>query len=294
MANHTYIGYTVDPGRRLRQHNGGAGRRARTHRKRPWAMVCVVYGFLSEVAALKFEWAWQHPHRSRLLRGRRRRPAVAQHAAAQAEDAGEHAADAAVVAVPADRALDGHGRGGASGRRCAPPVPDHIQVVEGPVEAAHAPPPRKKRREQQQSQQQQQQQPSSPSESPAPAACFARSAALAAAAEWLQCSNGACGARAHVECLAGVFLDAAGGANCLPFRHPCPSCGQLLLWGELVRAMHARLSGSGVASGVGVRQVAAGAHADSDSDDGRDWLLAVTQSKVAERAWGDDFPRLGD
>lgn len=56
----TYIGYTVDPSRRLRQHNGElVGGAKKTVRGRPWEFICVITGFVDNSNALRFETHWQ-------------------------------------------------------------------------------------------------------------------------------------------------------------------------------------------------------------------------------------------
>ncbi len=65
-----YIGYSNDPFHRLRQHNqeicGGA---KYTGKHGPWRLYAIAFGFVDSGSALRFEWALQHPHRSKWLRG---------------------------------------------------------------------------------------------------------------------------------------------------------------------------------------------------------------------------------
>ncbi|ETV70917.1 hypothetical protein H257_13669 [Aphanomyces astaci] len=65
----SYIGFTVSPKRRIRQHNGELVQGAKkTFKHRPWEMLLVVYGFPTKELALQFEWVWQHPYNSRFTK----------------------------------------------------------------------------------------------------------------------------------------------------------------------------------------------------------------------------------
>lgn len=68
----TYIGATVDPDRRLRQHNcelvGGARATGmRVHQGQTWRRACLVSGFPDQRAALQFEWRWKSLSRKKEL-----------------------------------------------------------------------------------------------------------------------------------------------------------------------------------------------------------------------------------
>ena len=55
----TYVGATVNPDRRLRQHNGELVGGARATKGRSWRRVFLIGQFASEVPALQFEWRWK-------------------------------------------------------------------------------------------------------------------------------------------------------------------------------------------------------------------------------------------
>lgn len=58
----TYVGYTVNPERRIRQHNGLIlGGAKKTRKFKPWEYLMIIRGFPDSHSALQFEWRCHHP-----------------------------------------------------------------------------------------------------------------------------------------------------------------------------------------------------------------------------------------
>lgn len=61
--NHTYNGFTVDPKRRLRQHNGEikGGAKLTTSKDPCWEFAVLITGFCDDINALQCEWRIKKP-----------------------------------------------------------------------------------------------------------------------------------------------------------------------------------------------------------------------------------------
>lgn len=62
ISRRTYIGYSIHPLKRLKQHNGELRGGAKyTKQGRPWEIIAIVSGFPNKRIALQFEWRAHHP-----------------------------------------------------------------------------------------------------------------------------------------------------------------------------------------------------------------------------------------
>ena len=62
-GNKTYVGATIDPNRRLRQHNGELSGGAKATRGHVWERKALVGPFENNHKALSFEWHWKRNSR---------------------------------------------------------------------------------------------------------------------------------------------------------------------------------------------------------------------------------------
>ncbi|XP_064392059.1 structure-specific endonuclease subunit SLX1 homolog isoform X2 [Halichondria panicea] len=233
----TYIGFTVDPNRRIKQHNGGhhMGGARRTSGKGPWEMVLIIHGFPSDIAALRFEWAWQHPAKSRRLgKGvvkRRSKESPLQfrfRVVTEMLSVGPwHRLPLTIRWLKQDYELP-------FPVTKQPPV--HMPIAYGLVDI------------------------SKPGKTQ-PAVCLTSdpesndnneesiescevcgsSSKTSPAGPGVSCYHSGCMMWAHTTCL-GPTLCGGEGNQLLPISGDCPRCGQLLLWGEMVRQLKSRLA----------------------------------------------------
>ncbi|NWT63033.1 SLX1 endonuclease, partial [Erythrocercus mccallii] len=208
----TYVGFTVDPRRRLRQHNGGRrrGGARRTSGRGPWEMELFVHGFPSDVAALRFEWAWQHPNSSHHLLTpplRRQR---------------EQPISFALRLLPRLLRAPPWSRLPLKIRWLRPLHPT-LELAPPPhvVEEEGVGLPRLKRKKGRSQEM---------GMSKAPC-CLCQEAE---ATPLLRCPRPLCSMAAHPPCLARLFL-AQEPLQLLPVGGACPGCHTHLLWGDLIR-----------------------------------------------------------
>ncbi|KAL8569161.1 hypothetical protein ACOMHN_020288 [Nucella lapillus] len=245
----TYIGYTVDPNRRIKQHNTGshAGGACRTSGRGPWEMVLIIHGFPNNISALRFEWAWQHPDKCRRLKhipvSKRNSETAFQHrwrmACHMLHTPPWNRLALNVRWLKQDFRLD------------FPPnltPPNHMPLVFGPVCSKkipgdkHSPQKGKKKTSCSQAPPSTCSSPDKDRESglipslvkknPLCAVCQSK---IKAGSPRLTCFTPGCSMVGHLSCLARRFLGTGHSAHLIPVEGTCPGCRKSLLWGDLVR-----------------------------------------------------------
>ena len=222
----TYIGFTVDPNRRIKQHNGGVdkGGAFKTSKRGPWEMILTVHGFPNEISALRFEWAWQHPLKSRRLK----------HVVAKKKSSEKSVGFCFRVLTEMLR-VGPWNRLPLTIRWLKeeykmdfdplkqPPI--HMAIVYGPIPSWKKPKKSEK---------------GNTSEDELIPVCKICESLIVVEDHILRCLHADCEMTAHIFCLAKTFLsESKQDANfCIPLEGDCPTCGQNLLWGELIRHQH--------------------------------------------------------
>lgn len=247
FSGHTYIGYTVDPNRRIKQHNSGshAGGAWRTSGRGPWEMVLIIHGFPNTISALRFEWAWQHPEKCRRLRevpvAKRRSESAFQYRwrmVCHMLHSGPWNRLALTVRwLKQDLMLD-------FPTDLAPPL--HMHVAFGPVRSkriqgikdaslkklTERPPASSNSTLEGQSHAVGVVIPAVTKKHPLCAICDKK---LKENGDRVACQVPKCTMVSHMTCLAHLFLGAGDAGHMIPVEGKCPGCGTQVLWGDVIR-----------------------------------------------------------
>lgn len=229
----TYIGFTVNPNRRIQQHNKGkqAGGAWRTHGRGPWEMVLIIHGFPNEISALRFEWAWQNPKKSRRLKhlpGKTKKENQFQYrfriVSAMLNTCPWCRFALTIRWLKQQYVLDF-------------PLeynpPSHMPITYGPVRIKEGK--TNTRRENDGSSNQQGDDEEFQSLQRNSVRCCVCRERTRDSDTLLKCVHPKCSMQAHIICLAKKFLSSQPG-QIVPIDGKCPVCKAVVLWGDLIRA----------------------------------------------------------
>ncbi|KAF7790665.1 hypothetical protein EIP86_001621 [Pleurotus ostreatoroseus] len=231
-----------------RQHNGVISSGAwKTRNGRPWVMQMIVHGFPSKLAALQFEWAWQHPHISRHLRdGSGKALFSKSYSMRYKMHAENYETPAGFTFTTELEGVDGQSGQSGSGRT-AP-----IEVTDERFTIAHL-------------------EKVPTISSPVCSVCQEPIHDFAAnSLDYALCpsSNSLCRAVSHLKCLAQDFLSNQPSTSIsgdiskalIPRGGHCRSCHDYVLWGDVIRGCYRRQKG-------GVVQPEEGEEADTEGEE---------------------------